>query len=694
MRRHVSAALLAALVVGAPFAFSNEATDTKVDEEVVVTATRVPQATDDATELVTVIERDRIERSAAVTLDDLLRSIPGFGLFRRTSSVVAQPTTQGASLRGISPSGASRVAVLVDGMPINDPFGGWVAWSRIPLESVERVEVLRGGASSVWGDHALGGVVNVVTRADEGAAAAARIGTEEERAATIQLGGSRGSLSGGLVAAIDRSDGYEVIREDQRGAIDVAAYSDNESVAAHGTLELGARTRATARASWFDEERGNGTPLTGNATTITSGRVGLRHEDRRGALWRVDLRLRDHDFSSTFSAQAEDRSSERPALDQFAVEGREALLFASHERSFGDGHRLTLGLDARAVDGETNERYFWDGERFLRRREAGGEQQLVGAFASTQLELSRRLRLDASVRLDAWRHLDGFRDEIESAGGASLRRDRYDDRSELAVSPRVGVRRALGEAWSLRASAYRSFRAPSINELYRPFRVRNDITEANAELEPETLTGVDAGLDWQDGGASARVTAFWNRLDDGIANVTLAEADVAGPIAPCGFVPEGGSCRQRRNLGRVRTLGVEAEVSWRLGAGFRVEVAHLYTDGEVRDAPDQPSLVGRRPAQVAEHQSTLAIGWTGRRVEARVLTRHHSEAFEDDLNRRRLAPFSTLDASLRVVLGRGFDLIASVENAFDETIETGRTSGGLVAVGMPRLAHLGLRWTE
>jgi len=133
-------------------------------EPVVVTVTRIEQKVEDAPASVTVITREDVQASASQTVDDLLRQVPGFSLFRRSSSVVTHPTAQGVSLRGIGPSGASRVLVLVDGIPVNDPFGGWVYWSRMPMQSIEQIEVVRGGGSSVWGNGALGGVINVITR--------------------------------------------------------------------------------------------------------------------------------------------------------------------------------------------------------------------------------------------------------------------------------------------------------------------------------------------------------------------------------------------------------------------------------------------------------------------------------------------------------------------------------------------------
>ena len=110
-------------------------------ETVTVTPSRTEQRLGDVPASVSVVTSEAIESSPALTADDVLRNVPSFALFRRTSSLAAQPTAQGVSLRGIGPSGQSRTLVLLDGIPFNDPFGGWVYWTRVPLLSVDRIEI-------------------------------------------------------------------------------------------------------------------------------------------------------------------------------------------------------------------------------------------------------------------------------------------------------------------------------------------------------------------------------------------------------------------------------------------------------------------------------------------------------------------------------------------------------------------------
>src|SRR5438874_2696629 len=113
---------------------------------------------------ISVLDQTAIGNTAGAELDDRLRMVPGFSLFRRTSSLVAHPTTQGVSLRGLGSSGASRSLVLWDGIPINDPFGGWIYWSRLAPDELDRIEIVRGAATSIFGDRAMAGSISLISR--------------------------------------------------------------------------------------------------------------------------------------------------------------------------------------------------------------------------------------------------------------------------------------------------------------------------------------------------------------------------------------------------------------------------------------------------------------------------------------------------------------------------------------------------
>ena len=227
-RARARRALAAVLLLVAPAAAQEPTPEgpTRL-EPVVVTPSRLEQQAGEAPASVTVLDGEDVRDAASQTVDDLLRQVPGFSLFRRTSSIVAHPTAQGVSLRGIGPSGTSRALVLLDEVPINDPFGGWVYWSRIPPLDIEQIEVVRGGGSSVWGNYALGGVVHVLTRRPAARAAdvLAYYGSHETSRVDVRLAERRGPLGIALGGEYFDTEGYHIVPRSQRGVIDVPADS-------------------------------------------------------------------------------------------------------------------------------------------------------------------------------------------------------------------------------------------------------------------------------------------------------------------------------------------------------------------------------------------------------------------------------------------------------------------------------------
>src|SRR4029079_9111713 len=218
------------LLIGMLLALATQDPGLTTQDSITVTATRTKTRLADTPASVVVLDRNTVLDAA--TADDALRQVPGFALFRRTGSRTANPTSQGVSLRGVGASGASRALVLDDGIPLNDAFGGWVYWGRVPRAALDRVEVLRGGASDLYGSAAMGGVVQFVPRGDRVAgdayARSQRTGTVSLFAAH-PLGGWRGSVA----ADVLRTDGYVLVDRDQRGAVDVDANARHAPLHAH-----------------------------------------------------------------------------------------------------------------------------------------------------------------------------------------------------------------------------------------------------------------------------------------------------------------------------------------------------------------------------------------------------------------------------------------------------------------------------
>lgn len=657
-----------------------------------VTGTRMPTPVTDVPAALTVVDRDAIRRSPAMTLDDLLRRQPGFRLFRDQSSLVAHPTTQGASLRGLAPNGAGRALVLVDGLPLNDPFGGWAYWSKVPLVGVERIEVLRGGGSSVWGNGALGGVVQVVGVEATHDFERLHLSIADPGTETLEglVARRRGDHSLVVEGRAFHTDGYRVLRRSDQGAIDRRASSEHAVLGLRYNYRLSSRSELRLGFRTFGERRSNGTRLTNNRTRALMLRAGMRHKTQAGTEVSTDGFLRWQNFESSFSSQATDRDSESPALDQFDVPSFETGLSAVLRTAAGPRGALSAGADLLLSRGETNEQFFFSEGRFQRGRRAGGQRLLMGLWAEHLYQLSRRLTLTTGLRVDWWRAAKGEADAVDPSSGETTTARDFSDRDKVLVSPKLGFVWDLARQLSLRGALYRGFRAPTINELYRPFRVRNDITAANENLRAETLWGADLGVDWGDSFRGGSLTAFWNELYDPVFNVTLASGP--GSIEPCGFVPAGGTCRQRRNLDRVRVRGLEADFHQRLGQEWTTQLGWAFSDAEIVTARDNPQLVGSRLPQVPRHTLVGGLDWQRGRLRAGAALRWSSDRYEDDRNSLELDGYTTVEASASWQLTPLWMLVASVENLLDREIEVSRTSDGVLGLGAPRFVQIGVRY--
>ncbi len=658
---------------------------------VVVTASRLPQ--DSATLPLTVetYSAATLLDAPALTLDDTLRRSAAFSLFRRTGSLTANPTAQGVSLRGIGPSGASRALVLLDGVPVNDPFGGWVAWSKLPLNALDRVEIVRGGGSSAWGGSSLGGVIHLhtATPAENSAAARATVGDFGTRAAdiaaTFAIDSGRDAFR--IDAAAFATDGVRLVRNPR--PIDIRADSRHTRAGLAWQRRINETTTLSASLRAWTEERGNGTPYQQNASEELAASTTLAGAPTSGPAWSFTLYGQQQDFRSTFSAVNPARTAETPAADQYSVPSTAAgasLQFTwgdAADLASGTGSATTLGLDARHVDGETREYFFYNvpSTSFLRERRAGGAQTVAGLFATHARPLAPDLTLNLGARLDATRRTGGFLRETDRATSATLADTRFADRDDLAFSPSIGLAWRATETLTARAAAYSAYRTPTLNELYRPFRIGAITTQANPDLDPETLLGGELGLAYAapDARLGLRATVFQNELTDAVGNVTLP-----API----------NTRQRRNLDSTRIRGLELGGHWTpdFASALRFEIDYLLSDARVRSGgPGAAALDGKRLAQVPRHTVTAGVEWRAARATTLDLrARWFSEQFEDDQNTLPLASALRLDLAVRHALTPRLSITVAVENLLDAEIQTARTAAGLVSIAPPRLARVEL----
>lgn len=659
--------------------------------EIVVTAARLPPAAADAAFSVVRIDETVLSRSSR--LDEALRSVPAVSLFRRNSSAAANPTTQGISLRAIAPSGAGRTLVLLDGVPLNDPFGGWVIWSQATPESLESLDVIRGAGSGPYGAGALTGTITLRERAKGGAldvSASERGGVRAAGSASTRLGPLAVTLSG----LREVSDGYVPVRGPSAGAADTPLDLDSRSAALRVDTALG-QANLSVRAATWEEDRGSGLAGTrANASGHSLSATAAQTPTADGYGWRLQAWRIDSNLANSSASVSADRSTTTPANDQFKTPATGWGVNAALRRRMADfaGGRLEweLGADARFNDGETNELFSNPtGAGFTRIRRAGGETAVAGAYVDASWSAAEWL-VAGGLRLDRWENTGGFRQENTLATGAILLNESDPDRSGEVVSARLAVRRDLGGGYAARAAAYSGFRPATLNELHRPFRVGNDITEANAALTPETLKGVETGLAFDRDGIRWGTSVFWNQIEDAIVNVTIGAGPATFPRA--GFVPAGGVLRQRQNAGTIDAWGVELTGALDLSSAVSLNAAASWTDAEIDGGSSAAQLTGLRPAQAPEWSATAGLDWRATdRLTLALAARYESSRFDDDLNSRVLDAAVTLDARAEWAFTPNATLWTAADNLFDEDVEVSETGTGVAGYGPLRTLSVGLR---
>jgi len=649
-----------------------------VNQQVLVTATRTETRLSDVAGSAIALQSDDLNATPGLLLDDKLRQVPGFTLFRRSGSRTANPTSQGVSLNGLGASGASRALVLQDGVPLNDPFGGWVYWGRIPQEELASVEVVRGGISSLYGSSALGGAIQFLSRQPEAPAFALETSYGSERTPDLSFwtGTRHGPWDAALAAGLFRSDGYILVPVSQRGSVDTPANAEHASLDLTWGRHLGEKARIFGRGSFFTENRHNGTPIQTNDTQIAQGVLGA--DAPVGGSGQVALRAYGdaQSYDQNFSSIAADRMSES-LTDRQHVPAEQMGGSASWSQPVGR-QTLVAGLDAREVMGWSDESIFSSGTN-LRDTVAGGRQRTLGVYGEDIFRVTPTWILTAAARLDHWRNFEAesVLTPVSTAGATTV--TPFAERSENAFSPRLSLLHAVNSNLSLTASMYRAFRSPTLNELYRAFRMGNVLTTANSNLRAERLTGAEAGADVFafSRKLNLRGNFFWDDIVNPIANVTL----ITTPTL---------ITRQRQNLGRIRSRGVQLDAVGRLSNAVEISGGYEFVDATVVQFPANTSLIGLRIPEVPRHQFTLQ----GRYANPRLFTlsvqgRYSGAQFDDDQNTLLLPRYFALDLLASRSLSHGVEVFGAFENLLDQRYIVALTP--ISNFGPPFLARIGVR---
>jgi len=627
------------------------------------------------------IPAEQIEVAGSLVVDDVLREVPGFSTFRRSSSLFANPSSQGVSLRGVGASATSRSSVLLDGIPLNDPFGGWVYFARVPRAELESMEVTNGGASDVFGNGALGGVVNLHTRSAEEAYASGEVsyGNMSTPDMSFAVGGPAGNWQVAAAGQALRTGGYVLVPPDQRGSVDTDAGTADLSGTVEVSRNLGEQGRFFVRGSGFGEGRRNGTPLQRNDTTIPEVDLGLDWTTREAGSFSARLYSSTEIYHQTFSAVAANRDSET-LTDAQRNPSQQIGFVGTWTRLIAEKHKAAAGIEANDVRGQSEDTNYRAGAPFTL-VDAGGRQHNWGFFAQDAFFFAPKWLVTFGGRVDTWNNNTGFQNTKPLTTGTPVT-EPFANRSESAFSPRVSLLRSFSHGLALSASVYRAFRAPTLNELYRNFRVGNVLTLANPNLTGEHLTGGEAGLSYQtwENRLTLRGNFFWSDIGEPVANVTITSTPAL-------------ITRMKENLGVTQARGFELSGQWQVRPRLQISASYLFVDATVVSYPSPPALMpldGLRLPQVPQNQFNFQASYIGKKWNASLQGRFLGDEFDDDLNQYPLGRAFSLDAEVSREFVRHTSVFLAVQNLTDDRFNVAATP--VFTVGPPIFLRGGVRF--
>lgn len=593
--------------------------------EIVVTATRTPEPLQDVPASVSFVTGEQIQDTPAQGLDDILQFVPGMTL-NEIGPDVGHPTAYNEGMRGLPPT-ATRMLVMVDGVPVNDAFFSYIQWNLIPLDNIDHVEIVRGGGSPLWGNMAMGGVVNVITHTPgkeefTGDAAGGSYGSYRTSAyGAYQV---TNGLTLSLNAAANGTDGYQTTPASWytygattlRSPVYTPTSLDAQSVGVRGDFAPMNDLTGFVVVNYHDVDQVLSTPIGGNdqQTMNYAGQI-KKSFPNEGSIT-ATIFHNDTDFDTnnphilTFTTEYNSNVHTTLADDTGGS-------LAWSQNLTGILRNYTIGADMHYVSGsDTADYYLPNGQLGAPPIIGSGKQLFAAGFAQASLVPIQHLDIVGSLRYQFYENFDGV-DTFPPAVGTIPTSDSYH------LDPRVNVRYAINDEFAARAAYYQSFRAPTLDELYRTYAdTTAGIYEGNPFLRPETLEGEEIGLDFTRPGIRSQLTLYTSNINNLITSENLPQGPLGILGIFCGYDYKTYTyltCTRNVNAAAAVARGIEEEVTWDIGKGFSTRLAYTYADSRYTSDPINPAAVGERLEGVPRHNASGSITYvapTGWRVSA------------------------------------------------------------------------------
>lgn len=647
MKRKItlSSALASSLLVFHTTSYAGESVDLG---DISVTATKTERKVTDVPASIEVITEKGLEKSIGLNANELLKNVAGVNI-RNSMGIVSTSTTNKIYMRGFGGTDA-RTLVLLDGVPLNDAYGGAVEWTQIPIDAIKRIEVVKGSGSSLYGSNAMGGVINVITKEPENQQTDISLsyGSMDTKIGSIATSGKNGKFGYYLSGQLTDSDGY------------VADIEDNQK---DNTIKRGVKKENTNLKFTYDIDNSSDIGIAYNYMhRQTTGVLDIPdgyhpYEQTMHNVQTKYTKVFDNlsDMKFTLYKKKDKNSYDslqyhatNPTQKKYEDEGTADDLGAMLQYTLPiNNHIITAGIEGKNSSAEKIDTYT-SGDIVS----TEGKQDYYALFVQDEWFVSDQFIVNIGGRLDYYKNHDGkMYDEVNAVYTD------HPDKSFDAFSPKVGLVYHLTQDTSIRTSIGKAFRAPTVSDLYRDWVSYDKVYAGNANLDPEKVISYEIGLDQKLGDkGSINITAYQNEAEDFIYSIDPLD-------------PASSNYKEKTNVGEVLIRGIETELNYSLNKEWSLLANYTYNKSTIDEFKANTELEGNYLTFIPKHKASATLTYENPAF-ATVSTgiRYVGKRYSDDANTEEKAyeSYTLWDLKIYKKLNENFIFEVSVDDLFDK----------------------------
>lgn len=631
-------------------------------EKVIITATLTERKIEDLPGQNEVIEKSEIEDFPVSNTDELLQSISNinvnrsWGIFSKNSSV---------TMRGLE--SAQGTLVLYNGVPLNKTAGGSINWHMISPERIERIEVIKGPSSALYGNNAMGGVINIITKkTNETISGDVRAfgGTYGTYGGKINLEGNQKvnnkKLYWGINGFYRQGDGYVIEPLTVRDSTDVEVYLKESRIGATLGYEFNQKNKLEVEYSFYDDKRGDGKQVyfdDGGYVKYTTNFVRAKYNTEI-ASFKIDANayFQNEDFYTFTESINEDGNYKLSYKDQIS---RDYGVWANATKTFGKNNWLTFGVDFKQGFMDASDIYLTSTDTVIR----DGKIQSYAAFIQDEHRFfNERLKLIAGLRFDYSRFYDGsihVGDPSANTGFEEAFSAEYKNSAWTALSPKLAIQYDISKSVKSYVSASSGFMPAILDDMISSRKINKGFKQANPDLKPQTLYNYEIGFNTKPfKNAQLKAAAYYS-----------SGKDFQYFVATGNYI-DGQPELIRENIAKVEIMGVELSFQYDIIPALSFKTNYTYNSSVIKDYDlshfSGDDLTGKQLMEIPWHQAFAGLFWKNRLVNATLTANYIGEEYSDEQNILIIDDYTTVDLTLSRTFFKNYIVSIDVQNLFDK----------------------------